>query len=258
LIDIFSSGGPFFVFSMAGLFPWQCYIQKDAKRLSTDHRQLLQEKINKLTKKLGIQKEIELIEIEAFYTSLQALGSNVFPNKAGIAIDPNLLKEMPFDMQEFVLAHELSHIKNNDLIKVNLYAGIVAAIVTAVAGILFPSLNVRFSKRGMALSGYTSPAAIIGSFVGLYAFVFFSKKYEEAADKMAFSVCSKEAQLEGINFFKICQEYHISNRKEIDSLLAKIWNKMMYTSEGDFRLDILHPSLSKRIQYLQLELSKYP
>jgi hypothetical protein len=70
---------------------------------------------------------------------------------------------------------------------------------------------------------------LIGSIVGVVATVFFSRWCEEWADKIGFSMCSKEEKDLTIEFFKM------------QSIL----------NGWDNPEDLLHPSLTTRINYLE-------
>lgn len=243
-------GGTMLFSAIPGSFSWRLRFQKDDKLLSTEKRNQIESKAQELAQKLGISKHIELIEKKGLMTGAQAQGIAFFSGRAGIAIDPYMADEMSEAELEFLIAHELSHIKANDIVWMGAIPGIVGVITTLAMTILFPS-TVVFSST-VATPILTSPAALVGLSVSLVAFAFFSRWREECADKLGFSVCSKAAQKAAPQFFEKIRTVQIEYRNnEEGSCFSKLWRKFLITEAGDFRFDVLHPSLKTRIKYLQ-------
>ncbi len=113
------SGGGILLSTIPGIFSLRFRIQKDDKLLSTIKRNHIELKIQELTQKLGLGKPIELIEKKGLTTGAQAQGVAFFSGRAGIAINPDLVDEISEEELEFLIAHELSHIKANDYISCN-------------------------------------------------------------------------------------------------------------------------------------------
>jgi Zn-dependent protease with chaperone function len=248
-LNLFSAGSTLFS-AIPGSFSWRLRFQKDDKLLSTDKRNQIESKIQELAQKLGISKPIELIEKKGLMTGAQAQGIAFFSGRAGIAIDPDIAHVIPEAELEFVIAHELSHIKANDAMWMGVASSIVGLITTLAMSILFPS-SVAFSSTVATLI-LTSPAALVGLLVSVIALVVFSKWREECADKLGFSVCSDAAQKAAPQFFDSMRASQIEYRNnEEGSCLSRMWRRFLITEDGECRLDILHPSLKTRIKYLQ-------
>jgi Zn-dependent protease with chaperone function len=215
-----------------------------------DKRNQIELKIQELAQKLGISKPIELIEKKGLLTIAQAQGIAFFSCRAGIAIDPDIADVMPEAELEFLLAHELSHIKTNDNMWMGVVPGIVGIVATLAMSILFPS-SIAFSSIVATLI-LTSPAALVGLSVSVIAFVILSKWREECADKLGFSVCSDAAQKAAPQFFDSIRTAQIEYRNDEEgSYLSQLWRKFLITEAGEFRFDVFHPSLNTRINYLQ-------
>lgn len=245
------SGGAFISSAIPGFFPWRLYLQKDVKLLESSKRKSIEEKIKHLASKLGLKKEIAVIEIKNLWGTAQALGNSFLPCRAGIAIDPELFGDLTEGAQEFVLAHELSHIKSNDMCTMGVFASIIGIITTIAISVLFPTLT-TFSSSILG-----TPAVLIGITVSIVAWVFFSRWREECADKLAFSICSSEGQRDVVSFFEYIQKEQLEFRNSpYVSFLSSIWRKTIINSEGDERFDIVHPSLKTRISYLKTSLAK--
>lgn len=252
-LNVFTGGANLFLIGIPGSFSWRLLFQEDAKLLSTEKRSCIELKVRELATKLGISKPVELIEIKGLICGAQAQGNAIFPGRIGIAINPELVDELPEAHLEFLIAHELSHIKVNDIMWMGLVPGIVGTITTLAMNIIFPSSATLFSNLICCISPATSLASLIGLTVASVTFVIFSKWREECADKLGWSVCSKAAQNVAYNFFLTLQVKHIIHRNSQEgSFLSKLWRKFLITADGDVRYDIFHPSLKNRVNYLLL------
>lgn len=250
------SASSFLLVSVPGSCSWRLRFQKDDRVLSVEKRNHIELKILELAKKLKISRPVELIEIRGLMGGAQAQGNEIFSGRIGIAINPELCDEMPEEELEFFLAHELSHIKANDLVSVGIASGIVGMITTLAMCKIFPSSATYFSKLVMVTTKVTSPAAAVGIVASQIAFAFFSKYREECADKLGLSICSNDAQKKAYKFFENIQIDQITfrNNEEGSSYLSILLKRLLITKEGEFRFDVFHPSLKNRINYLRPKL----
>lgn len=222
-----------------GVFSWRLRLKTDAKFLSPYQRNFLESKTNEIAKKLGIKKDLKIIEVPRVGFG-RAMGNTIFPGKAGIAIDPELFTPRRNDDIEFLLSREISHIKSND--PLTLY--IIPALVT---GISFFALSIFFPRLATRSLASNIPFAI-----GLVAHVIFVRWREKCADKQGFSVCSEQGKIGAIKFLKGFQEDAISARNDKTlSLMTRLWIRLIYSAEGELRFNIFEPSLKSRIQYLK-------
>lgn len=264
------SGGSIILISLNGIFPWRLHCQKDAKTFDKPIRNWMDKKVQELAGKLNISKPIELIEVPGlFATDAQAQGIAILKGRAGIAIDSPPKKDISeeeveeeIDVEqtynnlaetEFILAHELAHIKGNDVLWMGIAPAIIGAITTLAVSILFPQSAIYFSPLVMSVVMISSPAAAIGLTVSILALIFFSRWLEERADKLGFSVCSPQAQEAASKVFEDLRLANIAHRNnEKGSFISKLWNKVLITKDGDTRWDVMHPSLKTRVNYLNL------
>lgn len=245
------SGGAAFA-SNLGVFPWRFYLQKDDKLLSADKRGLLESTTQELTRKLGIRKPVELMEKKGLICgTAQAQGVELFSARAGLAIDPDWIGNLSEAEHEFILAHELSHIKQNDVMWLGIASGVVGVITTLAMCILFPwSATYYFSEVALAILTITSPAALTGQFVSIIACAFFSQWMEKRADKLAMTVCSESARKSAPALIKRAMQDQIEHRNKEGNCLSMLWRRCLINEDGDVRIDIFHPSCSSRIDYL--------
>lgn len=230
---------------------WRLHLQNDDRQLSSDKRHQIESKIQELAQKLGINKPVELIEKKGLSTVAQAQGTSLFSGRAGIAIDPEIAAILPEGQLEFLIAHELSHIKSNDVIRFGT-ASIPGVITTFAMSLLFPSSTTLFPLTIITCTGITSPAAAVGLAASGIAFSVLSKWREEHADKLGLSVCSENAKETAFRFFATIHTAQILQRDQGEgSYLSKLWDKLLITEDGEARFDVLHPSLQSRIEYLR-------
>lgn len=229
-----------------GLLAFRLRFQKDARILNPEKRLLLEEKVRILSENIGIKKKLELREIKGLKTGAQAMGNSLLPGRAGMAIDPLLFDTLPEEQQEFILAHEIAHLKKNDTLSLFFVPALIGVISTVALCILFPPLAVVYPIWGAG-------ATYIGIAISLVAFTIFSRWREKCADKIGQSICSQQAKEAGPQFFEDIRQMQIEWRNEEDiSKLSKLFRKIMISKEGNFRLDsLLHPSLKARIKYLR-------
>lgn len=246
------SGSCAFLISIPGSFAWRLRFQKDDRILSEAQRGRLESKVQELAQKLEINKPIEIMEKNDLTGGAQAQGVALFSGRVGIAIDPDVVREIPEEQLEFLMAHELSHIKANDAIRLGVVSGIIGAITTLAMSRLFPSSAAHFSPAVMISLMISSPAAAVGSVVSMIFFSFYSRCREECADKLGVSICSDAAQKAAPELFEKGRALQLEYRNnEGCSSLVKLWRRFLITEDGEFRFDLFHPSLKNRIKYLR-------
>jgi hypothetical protein len=210
----------------------------DERLLSRGKRDFLESKIKELSHKLGITKQIEIKEVTGQQTAT-AYGCVFLPTVAGILIDPNFASESSEAELEFVLAHELVHIQQNDIPWVLSLMSIAAVITTIALHIFFP----------------TSLALMEGVKTGIFVTVLLVTRVvvapgrEEQADRLGFAICSRAAQKAAPLYFEKERMKNIAMRDYEQSFFSHF----TISEEGDDLLSFFHPPLTQRIKYLQDE-----
>lgn len=248
------SGGSFLLVGVFGSLSWRLRFQKDGKILLNENRKEIESNIKKLAQNIGIEKPVELIEVNKVTTIAQAQGIGSFSGRVGIAINPGQILQLYKFERELLIAHELAHIKTNDPLWMGLIPGIAGVITTLAMTILFPSSGTYFSRNIVINSLIGSPAALVGIAVSFIVCSFFSKWREECADKLAMSICSNEAKLAAPMLFERLKQAHILHRNDPKCKgFSKLWRKLLISQNGDYIFDIFHPSYNARINYLQVK-----
>lgn len=220
-----------------GIFSWRLRLQKDARQLPPEKREFIEKKVAEVAKLYGIKKELKVTEIRRLSAGAQAMGNGFLPGRAGIAINPELFTNLTEGEQEFVIAHEISHIKWFDTFTIIGMAGVAFLTTSLALALLVPSMG-------------AGPAILIGVVVATVTLCLFSVWREAAADKNAFLKCSDKGKAGGISFFEGIRQSNIAYRNSASSTIGNLWRKIRVSAEGENRFDLMHPSLKWRIKQL--------
>ena len=180
---------------------------------------------------VGIRKD--LIFSEARNGLLcRALGTNMFrKSDAAIEVDPRLYKEN-IEMFGFLMKHEISRIKYNDLFTIPLVAFICQFAVAVF---------------GMCAFNF-APFVWVANIVGIASMALFSQWREAKADDFAIKNSSNQELVCGRNILILIKNKNSCARTTISK-------KIMISATGEVRLDIFHLSLTSRIQKIDKALA---
>jgi len=205
-------------------------------------------------RKQSIQKGIIMPQIAIYHaTDINAFATGARRNSALIAISTGLLENMTNNEAEAVIAHEISHIANGDMITMTLVQGVVNTFVIFISRMLSQIIsNVISSNRNDTNVEEKNPFIyfLISTFLeltfGILASVitmWFSRHREFHADASSAKMVGREKMISALNRLKTSHE-----PQESDSMIAFCING----KSGSFlKLFASHPSLEKRIQALQ-------
>lgn len=180
-------------------------------------------------------------DINAFATGFQR-------NHAMLAVSQQLLDVMTQDEMEGVIAHEISHIANSDMLILALIQGFVNTVV------YLPAYCVHFLTKYFLPSGsrqynlmfYLSVSIMQLAFGWLASLIVmrFSRKREFYADQGGACIAGQECMIRALECLQASTHHHNMN------------TGFLYGTEGQFRYSIFqlftsHPSLSERISALR-------
>lgn len=193
--------------------------------------QKIAEIITPFLKQVKIREDI-LFEEKSNIILGQAQGTNHFLQRhARILMKPKFYDIDP-QAFKFILKHELSHIKHNDVF--NTYCiGSVSTLATIIFKISSVSLPYFF--------------VVLGVSIGVTAL--FSRWREERADDFAIKNSDIEELKGGRRILKASQQVLKNIRPNLHA-----FRRFFITSEGNDWLDIYHPSLTSRIQKVEKAL----
>lgn len=170
-------------------------------------------------------------------------------NNALVAVSSGLLNAMGKDELEGVLAHEMAHVKNGDMVTMTLIQGVVNAFVifTARVAAWFATRALgRDPNDGMGYMVYIGVSIVFEIFFGLLASTItlaFSRWREFGADYGGAQLSSKNKMIAALKFL---QSHH-----QVDNRNKSFATMKMNGETGFTRLFSTHPPLEKRIMALQ-------
>jgi heat shock protein HtpX len=210
---------------------------------STTTEYWLVDTVGRLSKAAGLaMPEVAIYEGEA-----NAFATGATKNNSLVAISTGLLQSMTKEEAEAVLAHEISHIANGDMVTLTLIQGVVNTFVffvSRVVGSIVDGMLRRGSDSSGPGIGYTITVMVSQMVFGVLASVivaWFSRKREFRAD-------AGSAKLEGSprNMIAALQRLGGLNPEPLPSGLATSGIAGTMSS-----LFASHPSIEDRIAALQ-------
>ena len=146
------------------------------------HRWIVQSVAN-FSKKAGIgMPDVALYEGEP-----NAFATGAFKNSALVAVSTGLLQSMTKEEVEAVIAHEVAHVANGDMVTMTLIQGVMNTFVvflSRVIGYFVDKVILRNDRDGVGI-GYTITTIVLDIVLGLLAAVivaWFSRHREYKAD----------------------------------------------------------------------------
>lgn len=209
----------------------------------TQEEQWLLETVRRQAQKAGIGMPDVAIypgaEINAFATGAKR-------DSALVAVSAGLLSGMTRDEQEAVLAHEVSHIANGDMVTLTLIQGVVNTFVIFFARIVANMVSSAMGGRngqGLGFFGYIMVVMVLEVIFGLLASVvvhWFSRRREYAADAGSAQLVGKQKMIAALQRLRGSQETQLEGNLVAFGILGK-GSELLKT----------HPSLDQRIAALQ-------
>lgn len=196
------------------------------------------------------QAGIKMPEV-AIYDSPEPNAFATGPSKSDslVAVSTGLLRNMTKDEVEAVLAHEVSHVANGDMVTLTLIQGVVNTFVIFLARVVAGLINNALrgnqqggSGRGFAYFGLVILFEIIfGALASLIVF-YFSRQREYRADAGAARLVGAPKMIAALQRLAQGRESQLDDRLLAFGIKGKL-------AKGE--LMMTHPPLDKRIQALR-------
>lgn len=202
--------------------------------------------VHALSKAAGLPKMPEV----GYYPSPEVNAFATGPTKARalVAVSAGLLERMDRSQVEGVLAHEVAHIANGDMVTMTLVQGIINAFVMFLARVIafFLANRGRDSESSSAPNYLVIMLLEIGlSFLGMLVVAAFSRYREYRADAGGAGLAGREKMIAALEALKRSVNYADLTGKESLATL-KISGK-----RGGFNPFSTHPPLEDRIERLK-------
>lgn len=185
----------------------------------------------------------------AIYDSpeMNAFATGMSRNSALVAVSTGLLRNMREDEVEAVLAHEVSHIANGDMVTLTLIQGVVNTFVIFLARLIGGALNSNSSDDEQQSQGfgYMMTVMVLEMLFGWLAtpiVMWFSRQREYRADAGAAALVGSKNMIAALERLK----HNHESRLDGSMMAFGIANK-----PAKSELFLSHPPLEKRIAALR-------
>ncbi len=185
---------------------------------------------------------------------VNAFATGATRNSSLVAVSSGLLHTMKSDEIEGVVAHEMAHILNGDMVTMTLLQGVVNAFVIflsrAIAQIVSSAMRRdEEGSNGLVYFLVTIILEIAFGILGSLVVMAYSRRREFAADAGSGQCVGKNKM---INALRALQKIHDTNTSiPTDPKLATL--KIDGKTSGFLHLFASHPSLEDRIQALMIQ-----
>ena len=181
-------------------------------------------------------------EINAFAT-----GAN--KNKALVAVSTGLLRSMERDEIEAVLAHEVSHVANGDMVTMALLQGVMNTFVIVLARVVGRVVDgyLTGNREGGGFA-YFIIVMVLQIVFGLLASIvtmWFSRRREFRADTGGATLASRQKMISALE--RLAQSYGQTTLPE----QVRAFGISGHVAHGFKRLFMTHPPLAERIAALK-------
>lgn len=203
-------------------------------------------KVHGFARKAGLEKMPEV----GFYESeeLNAFATGPSRNRALVAVSTGLLHHMDEQELDGVLAHEIAHIANGDMVTMTLVQGVVNTFVMFLARVIafFASQLVADDKRNIVQFITTFILELVLGMLGMIVVAFVSRKREYRADFGGASLASTASMIAALERLKVNSALP---QEEEQPALASL--KISGKTGSFLKLFATHPDLNDRIERLK-------
>lgn len=181
-------------------------------------------------------------EVNAFATGMRR-------NSALVAVSTGLLRSMTRDEAEAVMAHEVSHVANGDMVTLALIQGVVNTFVIVLSRVVghFVDRVVFKTERGHGPAFYITSivAQIVFGILASVIVFWFSRQREFRADAGAARLSGREKMIAALEKLK-----RNSGQAQLPEQIAA-FGISGAKGQGIKRLFMTHPPLEERIEALK-------
>lgn len=216
----------------------------ESPRNETEH--WLMETVRRQSQQAGIGMPTVAIYDSA---DINAFATGAKRDDSLVAVSTGLLHNMTRDEAEAVLAHEVSHIANGDMVTMTLMQGVVNTFVIFlsrfIANIVSSSNSDEEGEGGsnmMVYFGVSMALELVFGFLASFITMWYSRHREFYADAGAAKLVGKEKMIAALERLKMSQESQLEG-----SMMAFGINGKRSMTE----LLMSHPPLDKRIAALR-------
>jgi heat shock protein HtpX len=202
-------------------------------------------KVYALARTAGLQKMPQVGIYES--PELNAFATGPTKNRALVAVSSGLLHQMTDEEVEGVLAHEIAHVANGDMVTMTLIQGVVNAFVLFFAKIIayFVGQSVKEESRPMVEFAVSLVAQIFLGVLGAMVVARFSRWREFRADAGAVKLGGKQKMVSALERLRRNQDLQTMEQSNLAAF------KISGSQNRFLQLLSTHPPLEERISRLR-------
>lgn len=240
-------GGAFISLAISRMVAkWTMGVKLISPKESNSRLRELVQRVHTLSQRAGLKVMPEV----GYYESpdINAFATGPTKNRSLVAVSTGLLERMNDQEVEGVLAHEVAHIANGDMVTMTLVQGIVNAFVMFVARIaaFFVSQMVEEEKRTAVQFGVTLALEVVLGFLGMMVVAAFSRYREFRADAGGAQLAGRGAMVAALERLKLNMELPPT---QASAAMASL--QISSRKSGLMSLFSTHPDLEDRIMRLK-------
>lgn len=241
----FGMGGSFISLAMSKWMAKRATRAEVITQPRSREEQWLLQTVERLAKNAGIG----MPEV-AIYPSpdVNAFATGASKDNSLVAVSAGLLNNMSADEAEAVLAHEVSHIANGDMVTMALVQGVLNTFVIFFARIVAEAINAFVARgnengQGLGFLGYFAVVMVMETVFGVLASIvamWFSRKREFRADAGSAGLVGPQKMIAALQRLKASQDSQLEGQLVAFGIKGKA--RELFAS---------HPSLDDRIEALR-------
>lgn len=224
------------------------FVKKTMKVQVVDKSDIRYSKLYQMIKRLSYKANIKIPEIGVYPSNqLNAFATGPSQNNALVAVSEGLLNRMDDQALEGVLAHEIAHIKNGDMVTMTLLQGVLNTFVLFASRLIARRVSGNNNNNFFAYIGLIILFEIIFGLLATVIVSAFSRYREYRADSAGANLSSRKNMIRALEFLKEDYNNLVESEEKNEQVAAfKISSKSKL-----FSFLSTHPPLEKRIQRLK-------
>lgn len=211
------------------------------------HLRLLKGRVHELSRRAGltVMPEVGVYQSD----EINAFATGPTRNRSLVAVSSGLLSRMSPREIDGVLAHEVAHVANGDMVTMTLVQGVVNAFVMFLARVaaFFAAQFVSDEKRPIVQFAATIALELVLGLFGMLVTAAFSRAREFRADAGGAALAGKTSMISALEGLR----RHYEEPSSTDEMPALASLKISGRSGGLLRLLSTHPDLEARISRLK-------
>ncbi len=244
---LFGFAGSFIsLFLSKRIVKWTMRIQIVDPSQANGEMMWLTETVRRLAQSAGLPETPEV----GVYDSPEMNAFATGPSKSDslVAVSTGLLASMNRAELEGVLAHEVAHIANGDMVRMTLMQGVINTLVMFAARIVAHLVASRISDRDSYFMRFALVMffQIAFGFLGMIVVNWYSRKREFRADSGGAALAGKDKMIAGLQALK--DRMNVVDNSQPQLAALKISSK----PKGFAAMFSTHPPLAERIEALRI------